>query len=292
MRVTNSILYRTVKRNIQRSSSDVNKYQEQITSGKRINRPSDDPLGAMRSQQLYTKLNKIGQYSRNQTYAKSWLSMTESVLTQSSDLMVRLKEIAIAQASGNSNAETREIAAEEVQTIRDQLLSLANTKVGNRSVFAGHQTNGEAFLNNGQYAGDEGEILLNINDGITVQVNKLGDDVFAAGAGKTVFESLSEFVTALQGNDQTEIQSKIDELDLSFDSINRSLSSVGAIQNQVDNVENIAEENEIRHKDELGQVEEVDIVEAVIGLETAQNAFQAALSSAKTISQMNLTQML
>lgn len=292
MRITNSILYRAVKRNVQQSSSDVNKYQERIATGKRINRPSDDPLGAMRAQQLYTKLNKIDQYSRNHMYAKSWLSASEAALSQSTNILIRLKEITIAQSSSNSNEATRGVAAEEVQTLRDQLLSLANTKIGDRAVFAGHQTNNQAFLSNGDYAGDDGSILLNLKDGISMQVNKAGDEVFQSANGKNVFESLDELVTALEGNNQDEISAKLDEIDTAFQSVNRDISSIGSLQNQVENVSSMNEDEKIRSTDELGQVEEVDLIEAVIGLESARNIYQAALSSAKTISQMNLTQML
>ena len=103
MRITNSILYRSVKQNVQSVSQTIQQYQEQLASGKRINRPSDDPLGAMRAQQIHTQLSKIDQHARNKTYAESWLNTTETALFQSSDLLIRLKEIAVTFSSSTTN---------------------------------------------------------------------------------------------------------------------------------------------------------------------------------------------
>ncbi|MCF7802880.1 MAG: flagellar hook-associated protein FlgL [Candidatus Marinimicrobia bacterium] len=292
MRITNSILYRAIKRNVQKSSENVYKYQEQIASGKRINRPSDDPLGAMKAQQLHTSLNKIDQFSRNHTYAKTWLNASEAALSQSSDLLVRLKEITLAQGSSNSNENTREIAAEEVRTLKDQLLSLANTKVSNRSIFAGHQTGSTTFAGDGTYGGDDGNIYLNIKEGIALKVNHTGEEIFKSDTYKNIFETVNELVTALENNDGETIREKIDEIDTTFQNVNRNISFIGSLHNQVENVREMSEEEKIRHKEHLGEVEEIDLVEAVIGLESARNTYQTALSGAKTISQMNLSQLL
>lgn len=288
MRITNSILYRAVKQNVQSVSQSIQQYQEQLSSGKRINRPSDDPLGAMRTQQIHTHLSKIDQYARNKTYATSWLNTTETALNQSSDLLIRLKELAVTFSSDTSNAEGRQSAANEVQNIKDQLLAMANTKVGNRSIFAGHSTDGKAFLDNGNYLGDDGKIMLNLSSDISLQVNQSGSDVFASDTGKSIFETLDDMITSLENNDPESVANSMDELDTTFSNVNSALSLVGSRMNQVENTGNGQEDKKIQYRAELGDVEEVDIVDTMINLESARNKFQAALMSSSGIGKLSL----
>lgn len=290
MRITNSILYRAVKQNVQTATQNIQHYQEQLSSGKRINRPSDDPLGAMRAQQIHTQLNKIDQYSRNSTYAKSWMNTTETALSQSSDLLIRLKEIAVSFSSDNYNADSRQSAAAEVQNIKDQLMALANTKVGNRTIFGGHKTESPAFLLDGTYSGNDGEIKINLNSDIAVPINLTGDQVFESdsSADKNVFATLDDIISALESNDPSGVSDTMNELDTTFSNVNRSLSIIGSRQNQIQNVNSSQSDKKIQYKDELGQVEEVDIVDTTINLQSAQNTFQAALLSSSGIGKLSL----
>jgi len=290
MRITNSILYRAVKQNVQTASQNIQKYQEQLSSGKRINRPSDDPLGAMRAQQIHTNLNKIDQHARNTTYAKSWLNTSETALSQSSDLLIRLKELAVTFSSDNTNADARQSGAEEVRNIKDQLMALANTKVGNRTIFAGHQTDSPAFLPDGTYSGNDGQIEINLNSDITVKVNLIGDQVFESdpATDKNIFATLDDMISSLESNDREGISNTLDELDTAFSNVNKNLSIVGSRQNQVENVNNTEEDKKVTYRAELGQVEEVDIVDSMISLEGARNTFQAALVSSSGIGKLSL----
>ena len=290
MRITNSILYNTVKRSIQKAAQDLHDKQEKLSSGKKVLRPSDDPLSAMRAQQLHTSLNKTGQYQRNNTYAKSWLQTTEAALHQSSDLLIRLKELAVSQSSDQYNAEIRQGAAQEVESLRDQLLALANTKAGKRSVFAGHATDSPAFSPAGQYAGSEGEIYLNIDEGMTLKLNVTGDEVFESAEGKTIFQSLDDFVTALESNDTEGIRDVMEELETTFTRVNSSLSLMGSRANTLEKTRSINEEQTIIDTDQLGNVEEIDMIQTVVDMQSAQNAFQASLLASGQIGKLNLGQ--
>jgi len=275
---------------VQTASQNIQRYQEQLSSGKRINRPSDDPLGAMRAQQIHSNLNKIDQFTRNTTYAKSWLNTTETALSQSSDLLIRLKELAINFSSDNTNAENRQSAAEEVRNLKDQMMALANAKAGNRTVFGGHKTDSPAFLPDGTYAGNDGQIKINLNSDIAVEVNLTGDQAFESDSAtnKSVFETLDDLITSLESNDRDGIASTLDELDTTFNNVNKNLSIVGSRQNQVENVNNSEADKKVTYRAELGQVEEVDIVESMIKLQGAQNTFQAALVSSSGIGKLSL----
>ncbi len=290
MRITNSILYQTVKRSVQNSAQDVQKYQEQLSSGKRVNRPSDDPLGAMRSQQLYNRLSRTGQYQRNGTYAKSWLNMTETSLSQASNILIRLKELAVAQASDQYENSDRVGAAREVETIRDELLGIANTKLGGRSIFAGHKTTDPAFNLAGQYMGSDGKIRLNIDEKVSLEVNAIGEEVFRSGEDKNIFDTLNEFSLALENGDVAAIQSVIDELETAFTNVNSSVSQIGSRNKALEHMESVHEDRNIIDKEQLGKVEEIDVVETVVNMQSAQNAFQASLMASGQIGKLSLAQ--
>lgn len=293
MRITDSILYRTVKRSMQQTSQRVMDQQEKISSGKRINRPSDDPLGAMRTQQLYTNISRIDQFQRNNMFAKLWISETESALDQAKDIVVRLKELAVSMSSDSYNAEARAATAKEVRVLRDHMLNIANSRAGTRSIFAGHETGTTAFLPNGTYNGDNGEIHVNIDNDVTVKLNLIGSNVFQSGVGRNIFDTFDDFITALETNDPTTIGTQIlDELDYNFQALRKNIAEVGARVNSLDLSKNSNELLKITKTEELGNVEEVDIFETVTDMESARNAFRGALLNARDIGKMSLANFL
>ena len=289
MRITDSILYRTVKRSMQKTSQRVMDQQEKISSGKRINRPSDDPLGAMRSQQLYNTRSRIDQYQRNGMFAKLWLTETESALDQAKDIVIQLKELAVQVGSDSYNAEARKISAKEVRVLRDHMMNIANSKSGTRSIFAGHETNASAFLPSGTYNGDTGVIHVNIDNDVTVDLNLVGSDVFKSGPGRNIFNTLDDFATALETNDPTTVRTQIlDELDAHFQSLRSNFADVGARVNSLDLSKNANDILKISKTEELGNVEEVDIFETATDMESAKNAFRGALLNASDIGKLSL----
>ncbi len=293
MRITDSILYRTVKRSMQQTSQRVMDQQEKISSGKRINRPSDDPLGAMRAQQLYNNISRIDQFQRNNMFAKLWINETESALDQAKDIIVRLKELAVSLSSESYDDEARAIAAKEVRVLRDHVLNIANSRAGTRSIFAGHETGTSAFLPNGTYNGDNGEIHVNIDNDVTVKLNLIGSDVFQSGPGRNIFDTLDDFVTALEANDSQTVKTQIlDELDTNFLALRQNIAEVGARINSLDLSENSNQLLKIGKTEQLGIVEEVDIFETVTDMESARNAFQGALLNARDIGKLSLANFL
>lgn len=290
MRIPNSMIMRTVKRNIEHQTEIVHDRQNQIGSGKRINKPSDDPLGAMRTQQMYGSINRLNQYERNHSFSKLWLGETESSVTQAQDLVMRMKELAVYMASGQHNAETRDNVSGEVQQMRDHMLALANSTAGGRYIFAGHETDSPAFLSNGTFAGDSGKILVNLDDDVQLNLNLNGDQVFqSTTGGKTIIDTFEDFVTALQSNDQATIGSAIlDELDYSFDVLGKQIANVGAKVKSLDTAGDATADAKVVTKEQLGIIEEVDYFEAVSEMEAARTAFQAALQSSARIGKLSL----
>ena len=145
IRVSENMKYNTIVNNLFRAQDSYNAAMEKMASQKKINRPSDDPVGMSRIVSLRKSRASVGQYRRNIDGCNSWIEITESKLSSVDDLLVNAQEIAIAQSTATASAGTRSISAVAVQQIMDGMLSLANSKYGDRYLFSGTRMDEEPF---------------------------------------------------------------------------------------------------------------------------------------------------
>lgn len=154
---------------------------------KRIQKPSDDPVGNVELMAIKSKTVDNKQYLRNTNYAKMYLEYTEQAIADLTELIMKAKEIALGQSSDIYNAEVREAVSKEVSQIKTQALTVVNRRVGNRYIFSGFKTLTQPFNLKGQYQGDNGRINLEVSKDFFVAVNLNGAEVFF----ETVDRSLS-----------------------------------------------------------------------------------------------------
>jgi len=181
MRVTNSMVANTVTYNMQRSLQRFLELQTSVSSGRRINKPSDDPLGTLRDLDYRTELSKIEQYRNNISQASNWMSTYDSVMADVKDLVSSAKEIAVSMANETYDEVAREAAANEVQSIFDQIMQLANTQLDGRQMFSGFKTKIKPFEFSSHgvvYQGDSGKIEFEVEASMRQQVNINGADTF------------------------------------------------------------------------------------------------------------------
>ncbi len=144
-RVTDKMKYDLLNNSIYNTQSQYGEIMEKMASQKQVNKPSDDPLGMGRILDYRTVKAQISSYKGNIDSSKSWLAATESNLSNVNDILIKVKETALAQASATASASTRQIAADSLQPLIDQIRSLANSKFGNRYLFSGTRTDTEPF---------------------------------------------------------------------------------------------------------------------------------------------------
>ena len=153
---------------------------------KRIAKPSDDPVGnvdllAIRSQNI-----DATQYLRNLNFSQTQLSFTENVMEEMTDLLSKAKELAVGQASSIYSPEIRQGVSKEIHQIRQQMLSLANKRMGNRYLFAGQKVLTRPFDTDGTYKGDKNKINIEINKDVYVPININGHELFYGKVKKQV----------------------------------------------------------------------------------------------------------
>lgn len=179
MRVTDKMGYNQVTQNLQKNRGEMVELQNQAATQKRINKPSDDPVASARVLGARTEDRSSQQFIKNINSARSFLEFTDVSLGELSEVLMRMKELAIQQASdAGASDQTRRVVAEEVQQAFSQVIQIGNRKLGERFVFGGHQTTHSPFDNEGNYHGDDGDLKIHVNKDAFVAMNLPGDKVF------------------------------------------------------------------------------------------------------------------
>jgi flagellar hook-associated protein 3 FlgL len=185
MRVADKQSFEQVNANIGKNRQTMSELQNQAATQKRVTKPSDDPLAASRVLSHRVDLQGNQQFTKSLGYARSFLEYTDQSLSEITDTLVRAKELAIRQASdGSSGEETRRAVATEIDQLYNQLVQVGNRKLGDRFIFGGYRTQSAPFTMQGEYHGDEGEMLIHVDKDAFLAMNTPGSRVFM-GSGFT-----------------------------------------------------------------------------------------------------------
>ena len=284
MRITNGMIYRNFINNLFRINEHLEEDYEKIASGKRIKRPSDDPLGMARSIRYRSYLSTIRQYKRNIEMAISWQNLTESALNGVENALQRVQEIAISQASDTANANTRKNAAKEIENIKKHILGIVNTKFGNRYIFAGYITNNPPFSeSDNNYHGDEGLIKIRINSTTQLSFNIPGS-VFAPADGINIFQMIDNLKDAMENNEPENIRACLDEIKQALDQVINAQASLGAKMNLFEEIKVQLADMDLDFTGIISNTEDADLAKVTIDLGIYQTAYQATLrATAKAI---------
>lgn len=163
---------------IGKTKSKVEDLQIKGSNLKRIQRPSDDPLGNLDLMRFRSIETDTKQYQRNANFAMTLLNYSETALKDLTDIMVRAKELAVQQSSDFFNGEARRNVSHEINQLRNQSLAIANKRFGNRYLFGGYNTLDAPFSQEGNYTGDKGTIYLEISKDFFLPTNINGYEVF------------------------------------------------------------------------------------------------------------------
>jgi flagellar hook-associated protein 3 FlgL len=170
---------------LQELNSSLNQTQEQISTGKRVNKPSDDPVAAARILKLDQELSRIETYQRNAGLAENRLQQEESALDGSVDVVQRIRELTVQAGNGSLSSNDRKSISSELKERIGQLANIANTRdASGEYIFSGFQGNTAAFAKDATgswvYQGDEGQRVLEIDDGVTVPISDHGKGIYSS----------------------------------------------------------------------------------------------------------------
>ncbi len=292
MRITNKMMTDNVSANLFRQANRLLDAQEVVTTEKIINRPSDDPIGMGKVLDYRKAISSIGQYQRNLTQGKMWIEHSEVVLDEVNDLLRQAKEIALVQSEGSSERDDRATAAQQVKNIYDQVMQLANTKLGDRYMFAGHQTGTVPITRdaayNATYNGDAGEIRMIIGENTDLDVNADGVQVFDNGTD--TFDVLRQLKDALENPvyNQTDISNQIQPIIDAGSQVKSARSEGAANYTRLELTESQLKILKLNVENMLSETENADIAQAIVNLKNQETAYETALAAAARVIQPSL----
>ena len=297
MRVTNQSISFQVIDGLQRAFQRVAKAQEAVTTGKRINHLSDDPLAAVRVFGLRGVAASLDQYEKNINAALPALEQADAALADVGDLLTRAKELALSMANDTNSAEQRLITSKEVRNLFEHVLARANTKLDSRYIFAGFVNGAAPFTEAAgavAYGGDAGEIQVQTSASGAIVTNIAGDRIFQGAGladGVDIFDMFLKLDSALQTNDlngPSGIRSQLGRFDRAIDQVLSFRAEFGARSNSAQSAKDAIGLMKLKTTDQRSQFEDADAIAVYSDLARYQQAFQAALHSAAQLIQPSL----
>ncbi len=287
MRITQKAVALTSLQGLNRNLDAFGKLQQQLTSGRLINAPSDSPTGTNKAMQIRSDQAAVEQFGRNIADADSWLSITDSTLQNMLDVTRRVRDLTVQGAStGTSSEASRRALATEVESLRSSLLGLANTTVQGRPIFGGVTTGARAYDGaSGNYLGMAvagGDVLRRVSFTEEVRVDLTGREAFGP-AGDDLFAVVARVADDLV-NDPAALGQGLEAIDAVMKRMLGSVADVGARAARVDREQQINIDLGLTLEVQLGDVENVDLPGTIMRLQMQQVGYQAALqATAKAI---------
>ena len=286
MRVTSSMMLRSTLRDLSQGLSRLQETQTKLATGKQITRPSADPGGTSSAMGMRQDLRRADQRLRSLNDAQGWLETADVTLTSSLDALGRAKEIAVRASNTGALGDpvARQALATEVRSIRSEMLALANTNYGNRSIFNG-TASGAAYDTNGVYLGNSSSIIRDVAPSTSIAVNLTGTQVFGTAGGPVgnVFETLDRLATAISNGDSAAMATEHTNLDGFRSTVGAATVEIGTRSTRLAEAKMRAEDSKLLLSTQLSEVEDVDVVDALIKAKAQENSYQASLQVAARI---------
>lgn len=309
MRVTNSMMVRNFLNNLYTNSKRLDSLQRQMSSNKKINRFSDDPIGQFRSLEIRAKIDKIGQYTRNINDAKSWLLQTETSVMELNEVVKTVYDNVLDVSNDTKSELERSIVANNLKELKEQIFQILNATYGDKYIFGGYNTTKKPLVQSGS------DILyngINLIDATAEEIDnirsqKLNYEVAKAsyinvsvnaadvlGTGQdNLFKMLDELIEGLNNGEPVSYFSSFNEkIKSSQDNILNVITEVGGRVNRLEFLEERYAIDELNYLSIKSSIEDIDMAEVITSLEMAKSVYNAALAVGASIIQPSLVNFL
>jgi flagellar hook-associated protein 3 FlgL len=286
MRVTSGMSQRHVLADLRRVQERLANAQSQVSSGKRIEKPSDDPLGTERAMRLNDQLESTAAYRTAVDESRSWLDATDSALDSLNQIVQHVRELTLQAANGSTSDAGRQAIKQQIDQLTEEAKSTLNSAYDGRYIFSGTKTDTPPYsaATGDAYQGDASPVVRQIGPGVSVQVNVTGDDVLSGllPALRTLSSHLASNDTAALGT------SDLRAIDAGFDNLTAKRGVIGAITNRVDAAGTRLDDTADITTAFLSKTEDADLPQALTDLSAQQTALQAALRGGAALIQQSL----
>lgn len=288
MRITQGMLSNNMLHNLMNSQSKMDKYMEQLYTGKKISRPSDDPVIAMKGMNYRTQVIEVEQYKRNLGEVNNWMDNSDASLDKATQAMQRLRELAIQASNAPYGDDELQSIKEEVAQLKDHMIDIANTNVNGKYIFNGTNTSEKpvTFDDEGNIVTAENTkpVVIEVSKGTRLQANIDPEKVFTS----ELFADIDTFIERLETGNPEDVNASIEELDDHINNIINARADLGARMNRLELVENRIDEQEVIAKRTMSNNEDVHYEVAITNLITQESLHRVALSVGSRVIQPSL----
>lgn len=295
-RVTQSMLASNFLNNLSKNYQKLATDQQQLSSGKKINRLSDDPLSAMKGISYRRTVNEVKQFESNFSEADTWTQTTNDALSEANDVLQRVRELTVEASNGTLTDSDKQSITDELGQLRDQLVTVANTKVGDKYIFNGTDTTSKPISVDASTIGTTTTLNINnqpvkieLSKGIYLQVNADGSQAFS----NSLFSDLNSLISDLNSDSPSQpIDSYLSKIDAHTDDILTQLSLTGARSNRIDFMRNLVSQQEDTASEIMSNNEDADIPAVYTQFSQDQSVYTAALKIGAQVIQPSLVDFL
>jgi len=294
-RISSTSLARAALSSLNSAQDRIGRAQEQVATGRRINRPSDAPLDAAQASRLHTYTNQLRQYQRNLDEAQARLEFASSSIQEVSDIFIEARQIALRAADSATDPSERRTLATAVNQLLEGLIQRANTSWGGRYIFAGTADDTTPFegrigqsgyIDSVLYHGNDGRVELQVGPRMRVQVNEPGTEIFAATATRpSLFDVLIELrdlltnADGLSESDQCRaLSAHVGALKEAHERVVDAASRLGWRARQVEYTRTTVENLGLTATERLSGLEDTDYAYAALEITAQRVALEAALA--------------
>ena len=302
MRISTNSIYQSGISKISSLQVDQTKLQQQISTGKRLTLPSDDPIASTRALEISHAQGVNSSFASSRQTAQLKLNTLESSLASITSLLVSTQSTLVGAGNGTLSDLQRGFIATELNGSLEELINLANTQDASGDyIYAGFKTDTKPFVANASgasYAGDSNQQLVQVDAQRLMAANVSGDNVFQAG-GNDVFATLSNLVTLLntpitnaatQAAFTSGLATAISNLQGSVDNVLNVRAGIGSKLNELDALDTAGSDRALQYSKSLSELEDLDYASALSDLAKQQTIMEAAQKSFVETTKLSLFQ--
>lgn len=301
IRITNGMLVNELKYNLNNNYTNMDKYQRQLATGRKINLPSDNPAGLVKSLRLRTNLVEGEQYLANINEGINFMETTDAALGNLNSIMQRIRELAVNAANGTNDDSARRAIADEIKELTDQITIVANTSYGSKYIFAGTNVTQQPCQEDSdpdtfKWTGNNEALQLEIGVGVKLTINLTDSSMnnFFVGNGTDpgVIDFCRELVNDIEAGNLDAVNAALTTADKFIDNLLTARSTIGAKVNRLELQQSRLDSTQISYTSLLAQNEDADIAEVIMNLKMQESVYRASLAAGARIIQPSLVDFL
>ncbi|GAB6991332.1 flagellar hook-associated protein FlgL [Paenibacillus pini] len=316
LRVTSNMMSSQLMLNLNRNALQMNNTQNQLATGRKLNKPSDDPVGITYSLRYRGELASNEQYTKNVDGALSWLDFNDTVLNQAGDVVQRLRQLTVQASTGSNPQSALDSIKQEVGQLKEQLLDIANSKLNGKYIFNGETydkkpydfpknadgttnttgLNADGTSNDKSMATletDKGMIYYSVGESVQLPINLTGTDIFGNGGDPdNIFNIMDALTQSLTDGNFKGMTEQLDKIDSRMETILTTRAELGAKTNRIELMQGRLSDLNTNLTDLQSKTEDADYAELIMKSKIQENIYNASLSAGSKIIQPTLVDFL